>query len=63
MLIELTIAHVLLYFLLLLWGKRRGKEVLRVLAAVPAVYFLVDAELYRTFTPIGVAVGLSVGYL
>lgn len=63
MLIELTIAYVLLYLLLLLWGKRRGKEVLRVLAAVPAVYFLVDAELYRTFTPIGIAVGLAAGYL
>ena len=63
MLIDLTIAYVLLYLLLLLWGKRRGIEVIRILAVVPAVYFFVDAELYRTFTPIGVAVGLSVGYL
>lgn len=63
MLIKLTIAYVLLYFLLLLWGKRRGKEVIRVLAAGPAVYFFVHAKLYRTFTPIGIAVGLAVGYL
>lgn len=63
MLIESTIAYGLLYLLLLLWGKRWGKEVIRILAVVPAVYFFVDAELYRTLTPIGVAVGLSVGYL